>query len=276
VFERFNEQARQVVVLAQDEARALRHNYIGTEHLLLALLREEEGFAARVLESFEIDLEDVRAMVARIVGQGDEVTTGQIPFTPRGKKVLELSLQEALSLGQRYIGTEHILLGLIRENNGVGARVLAELGADPQAVRNEVPGRLSGPGREALPPDAESGRFEGAYPVDLSVLSVALEEAKRRLIEDHRFEEAAALRERQRELQRLSRTIDSDLRRLGATTSQLPSDSIRREYDVKTLEGNSDAWASQVADWRQDGWEILAVVSERDKRLAILERRSQA
>src|SRR5207237_1339240 len=108
-----SERARQVVVLAQDEARALRHNYIGTEHILLGLLREEEGLAARVLESLDITVEEVRAQVARIVGQGDEVTTGQIPFTPRAKKVLELALREALSLGHNYIGTEHILLGLV-------------------------------------------------------------------------------------------------------------------------------------------------------------------
>ena len=116
MFERFTERARQVVVLAQDEARALKHNYIGTEHILLGLLREEEGLAARVLESLDITVEEVRAQVARIVGQGDEVTTGQIPFTPRAKKVLELALREALSLGHNYIGTEHILLGLVREN----------------------------------------------------------------------------------------------------------------------------------------------------------------
>jgi len=130
LFERFTERARQVVVLAQDEARALKHNYIGTEHILLGLLREEEGLAARVLESLDITVEEVRAQVARIVGQGDEVTTGQIPFTPRAKKVLELALREALSLGHNYIGTEHILLGLVRENEGVAARILLDFDAD--------------------------------------------------------------------------------------------------------------------------------------------------
>src|SRR6266508_4208248 len=119
MFERFTERARQAVVLAQDEARTLKHNYVGTEHILLGLLREEEGAGARVLESLGVRLEEVRAQVARIVGQGDEVTNGQIPFTPRAKKVLELSLREALSLGHNYIGTEHLLLGVIRENEGV-------------------------------------------------------------------------------------------------------------------------------------------------------------
>jgi len=147
LFERFTERARQVVVLAQDEARALKHNYIGTEHLLLGLLREEEGLAARVLESLDITVEEVRAQVARIVGQGDEVTTGQIPFTPRAKKVLELALREALSLGHNYIGTEHILLGLVRENEGVAARILLDFDADAEKIRNEIIRMLSGPGR---------------------------------------------------------------------------------------------------------------------------------
>ena len=147
MFERFTERARQVVVLAQDEARALKHNYIGTEHILLGLLREEEGLAARVLESLDITVEEVRAQVARIVGQGDEVTTGQIPFTPRAKKVLELALREALSLGHNYIGTEHILLGLVRENEGVAARILLDFDADAEKIRNEIIRMLSGPRR---------------------------------------------------------------------------------------------------------------------------------
>ena len=149
MFERFTERARQVVVLAQDEARALKHNYIGTEHILLGLLREEEGLAARVLDSLDITVEDVRANVARIVGQGEEVTTGQIPFTPRAKKVLELALREALSLGHNYIGTEHILLGLVRENEGVAARILADFDADSEKIRNEIIRMLSGPGRRS-------------------------------------------------------------------------------------------------------------------------------
>ncbi len=147
MFERFTERARQVVVLAQDEARALKHNYIGTEHILLGLLREEEGLAARVLDQLDITVEDVRANVARIVGQGEEVTTGQIPFTPRAKKVLELALREALSLGHNYIGTEHILLGLVRENEGVAARILLDFDADAEKIRNEIIRMLSGPGR---------------------------------------------------------------------------------------------------------------------------------
>jgi ATP-dependent Clp protease ATP-binding subunit ClpC len=158
MFERFTERARQVVVLAQEEARQLKHNYIGTEHILLGLLREEEGLAARVLESLDITVERVRAQVVRIVGSGEEVTSGQIPFTPRAKKVLELALREALSLGHNYIGTEHILLGLVRENEGVAARILLDFDADSEKIRNEVIRMLSGPGgRRAGAGTAASG-----------------------------------------------------------------------------------------------------------------------
>ncbi len=157
MFERFTERARQVVVLAQEEARTLKHNYIGTEHILLGLLREEEGLAARVLESLDITVERVRAQVVRIVGSGEEVTSGQIPFTPRAKKVLELALREALSLGHNYIGTEHILLGLVRENEGVAARILLDFDADSEKIRNEVIRMLSGPGGRSRSQGAAAG-----------------------------------------------------------------------------------------------------------------------
>ncbi len=164
MFERFTERARQVVVLAQEEARTLKHNYIGTEHILLGLLREEEGLAARVLESLDITVERVRAQVVRIVGSGEEVTSGQIPFTPRAKKVLELALREALSLGHNYIGTEHILLGLVRENEGVAARILLDFDADSEKIRNEVIRMLSGPGgrRQGQSGGAAAGAGAGA------------------------------------------------------------------------------------------------------------------
>src|SRR6202142_1946186 len=161
MFERFTERARQVVVLAQEEARTLKHNYIGTEHILLGLLREEEGLAARVLESLDITVERVRAQVVRIVGSGEEVTSGQIPFTPRAKKVLELALREALSLGHNYIGTEHILLGLVRENEGVAARILLDFDADSEKIRNEVIRMLSGPGGRRQGSGAGSGSGSG-------------------------------------------------------------------------------------------------------------------
>ena len=144
MFERFTDRARRVVVLAQEEAKMLNHNYIGTEHILLGLIHEGEGVAAKALESLSISLESVREQVQEIIGQGQQQPTGHIPFTPRAKKVLELSLREALQLGHNYIGTEHILLGLIREGEGVAAQVLVKLGADLNRVRQQVIQLLSG------------------------------------------------------------------------------------------------------------------------------------
>jgi ATP-dependent Clp protease ATP-binding subunit ClpC len=144
MFERFTERARRVVVLAQEEARMLNHNYIGTEHILLGLAREGEGVAARALESLGVSLEAVRQQVEEIIGRGQEAPSGHIPFTPRAKKVLELSLREAQQLGHNYIGTEHILLGLIREGSGVAAQVLVKLGADLNRARQRVVQLLHG------------------------------------------------------------------------------------------------------------------------------------
>jgi ATP-dependent Clp protease ATP-binding subunit ClpC len=138
MFERFTDKARRVVVLAQEEARMLSHNYIGTEHILLGLVHEGEGVAAKALEALDIHLEAVRLQVEEIIGKGQQALPGHIPFTPRAKKVLELSLRESLQLGHDYIGTEHILLGLVREGEGVAAQVLVRLGADLNRVRVEV------------------------------------------------------------------------------------------------------------------------------------------
>jgi ATP-dependent Clp protease ATP-binding subunit ClpC len=160
MFERFTDRARRVVVLAQEEARMLNHNYIGTEHILLGLIHEGEGVAAKALESLGISLEAVRQQVEEIIGQGQQAPSGHIPFTPRAKKVLELSLREALQLGHNYIGTEHILLGLIREGEGVAAQVLVKLGADLNRVRQQVIQLLSGyQGKETA---AAGGPQEGA------------------------------------------------------------------------------------------------------------------
>src|SRR6187431_2145706 len=159
MFERFTDRARRVVVLAQEEARMLSHNYIGTEHILLGLIHEGEGVAAKALESLGISLEAVRAQVQEIIGEGQQAPSGHIPFTPRAKKVLELSLREALQLGHNYIGTEHILLGLIREGEGVAAQVLNKLGADLNRVRQQVIQLVSGyQGKE---PVAAGGPQEG-------------------------------------------------------------------------------------------------------------------
>ncbi|MCX8529407.1 MAG: ATP-dependent Clp protease ATP-binding subunit, partial [Rhodoluna sp.] len=144
MFEKFTDKARRVVVLAQEEAKLLNHNYIGTEHILLGLIHEGEGVAAKALESLGINLDSVRQQVQEIIGQGQQAPAGHIPFTPRAKKVLELSLREALQLGHSYIGTEHLLLGLIREGEGVAAQVLTKLGADTNRVRQQVIQLLSG------------------------------------------------------------------------------------------------------------------------------------
>ncbi|WP_343318725.1 ATP-dependent Clp protease ATP-binding subunit [Arthrobacter sp. TMP15] len=168
MFERFTDRARRVVVLAQEEARMLNHNYIGTEHILLGLIHEGEGVAAKALESLNISLDGVREQVQEIIGQGQQAPSGHIPFTPRAKKVLELSLREALQLGHNYIGTEHILLGLIREGEGVAAQVLVKLGADLGRVRQQVIQLLSGyQGKE---PVASGGGQPEGQPAGSAVL----------------------------------------------------------------------------------------------------------
>ena len=174
MFERFTEPAREVVVLAQDEARSLRHNYVGTEHLLLGLLRGE-AVASRALTSLGVAHDDVRAEVTRVVGEGEEATHGQIPFTPRSKKVLELSLREAVDLGHNHIGTEHLLLAIMREGDGVAAKILIELGADDEQIRRavgEILGRsvpagrkLAGPRPVPRPPGRRRRRVRAAVPL---------------------------------------------------------------------------------------------------------------
>jgi ATP-dependent Clp protease ATP-binding subunit ClpA len=186
MFERFTERARHVVVFAQEEARALRHGYVGTEHILLGLLREEEGLAASVLMSLDITLDRVRGQVVRIVGTGEDVASGQIPFTPRAKRIFELALREALRLGHNYIGTEHILLALT-ETEGVAVRILLDFDADSETVRDEVTRRLSGPSGRRPPgvdrPGPPSRRATGAGgPTDVQFdaqARLAIELAKR-------------------------------------------------------------------------------------------------
>jgi Clp amino terminal domain, pathogenicity island component/UvrB/uvrC motif len=223
IFEKFTERARQVVVLAQDEARACRHNYIGTEHLLLGLLRDPETVAARVLSSLDVSLAEVRGQVALIVGEGDELTTGQIPFTPRAKKVLELSLRESQRLGDNHIDTEHLLLGLVRENEGVAARILLDFGVDADTIRERVVGVGSGtwtpppkpkPYRPASPPlSAEVGD-------ELERLRDNMEAA----IEAQEFGRAAKLRERERLLTRLAGELEAVWEgRSPAAEQSLPS-----------------------------------------------------
>ena len=229
MFERFTDRARRVVVLAQEEARMLNHNYIGTEHILLGLIHEGEGVAAKALESLGISLDAVRQQVEEIIGQGQQAPSGHIPFTPRAKKVLELSLREALQLGHNYIGTEHILLGLIREGDGVAAQVLVKLGADLNRVRQQVVQLLHGyPGKEPASDRPRMGRrararlmenalaridaldqrlaaierWAGVRPdlgdVDQEIAQVRRE--KEAAIDSQDFESAAALRDKEKEL----------------------------------------------------------------------------
>jgi ATP-dependent Clp protease ATP-binding subunit ClpC len=206
MFERFTDRARRVVVLAQEEARLLNHNYIGTEHLLLGLIHEGEGVAALALESLGFRLEAVRSQVEEVIGQGQSAPVGHIPFTPRAKKVLELSSREAMQLGHNYIGTEHILLGLIREGEGVAAQVLVKLGADLPRVRQQVIQLLSGyvGGKEAGEQAGAGTRLVRiSVPEDLRELEEQLAQARREkeaAIDAEDFDQAAALRDKERAL----------------------------------------------------------------------------
>ncbi len=214
MFERFSDRSRRVVVLAQTEARRLDHNYIGTEHILLGLISEGEGVAARALESLGISLDAARQQVEEIIGQGQQVPSGHIPFTPRAKKVLELSLREALQLGQNYIGTEHILLGLIREGDGVAAQVLVRLGTDLNRVRQQVIQLLHGyPAEEPGPGvDVRLEIFEqrltaieqrvgiGPDTGDLDEQIKVVRAEKEAAVDARDFEQAASLRDQERQL----------------------------------------------------------------------------
>lgn len=201
MFERFTDRARRVIVLAQDEARLLNHNYIGTEHILLGLIHEGEGVGAKALESLGITLEGVREQVREIITEGTQAPTGHIPFTPRAKKVLELSLREALQLGHGYIGTEHILLGLLREGDGVAVKVLTRMDAQPAAVRQEVIERLSGyQGKETV--NAGGGNQEGTPSG-----SLVLDQFGRNLTQAARDQELDPVIGREREAERVMQVL---------------------------------------------------------------------
>ncbi|AJT42367.1 ATP-dependent Clp protease ATP-binding subunit [Psychromicrobium lacuslunae] len=203
MFERFTDRARRVVVLAQEEARMLNHNYIGTEHILLGLIHEGEGIAAKALESLNISLDAVREQVQEIIGQGQQAPSGHIPFTPRAKKVLELSLREALQLGHNYIGTEHILLGLIREGEGVAAQVLVKLGADLGRVRQQVIQLLSGyQGKESAAAGVGQGQQEGT-----PAGSVVLDQFGRNLTQAARENKLDPVIGREHEMERVMQVL---------------------------------------------------------------------
>jgi len=226
MYDRFTEQARQVVVLGQEEARMLNHNYIGTEHILLGLIRERDGIADKALESLGISLDAVRQQVSEIIGQGQQEPSGHIPFTPRAKKVLELSLRESQLLGHHYIGTEHILLGLIGEGDGVAAQVLVKLGADLNRVRQQVIQLLHGyraeepvsarsAERELMTLDTRKTRLgaveqrltaieqrvgTGPDTSDLDEQIEIVRTEKETAVDAHEYARAASLRDREKEL----------------------------------------------------------------------------
>ncbi len=209
--ERFTVRARHVVTAAQEEARRLDHDFVGTEHILLGLLREGEGIAARALQSLGITLPVARQQVEEIIGWGEQTPTGHIPFTPRAKKVLELSLREAMRLDHLYVGTEHILLGLLREGDGVAVNVLAKLGVGGDQIRHAVTGLLSGPsGLRSGPGPVSAERVmpPGLHAYDEKIALVGSQ--KDAAIDAKDLAAAAALRDREKHLiaERAQRTAD--------------------------------------------------------------------
>jgi hypothetical protein len=213
MFQRFTDRARRAVYLATEEARLLRHGHVGTEHLLLGLVYEGEGLAAKALESLGLSLEEVRRQVIEITGHGHDTYAGRIPFTPQAKEAMELSLREALALGHNYIGTEHLLLGLLREEHGIAARLLTGLGTDHDRVREQVAALLNQ--REQANREAHLARQ--AVPVELADTAEQLDQVraqKEAALDTEDFEAAKALRDREKQLladkQRLERQLRAD------------------------------------------------------------------
>jgi ATP-dependent Clp protease ATP-binding subunit ClpC len=252
MFERFTDRARRVVVLAQEEARMLNHNYIGTEHILLGLIREGEGVAAKSLESLGISLDAVRQQVEEVVGQGQHVPSGHIPFTKRAKKALELSMRESIQLGHSYIGTEHILLGLIREGDGVAAQALVKLGADLNQVRQQVIQLLHGPGKRANPPLPDDAlaridaldrrlaaieRWAGMRPdlgeLDQEIVQVCRE--KEAAIDRQDFEAAAVTRDKEKQLLAVRAAREKEWTQAAAGGPSLASELSRVNAELDRL-----------------------------------------
>jgi ATP-dependent Clp protease ATP-binding subunit ClpA len=246
MFERFTDRARQTVVLAQEEARDLAHDFIGTEHLLLGLLRESEGTAAVALRLLGVELAGTRAAVAELIGRGTESPAGNIPFTPRSKKVLELSLREALALGHNYIGTEHILLGLVREGEGVGAQVLVQQGAMLPLVRATV---LEQVRRAGTTHQSAPARTLGAE----EVVTIAQELAASSPVGSQHLLEA------------LARSDDTVAAKVLAALG-VDADAIAAKIDELGIEGTSDVIPGQAAarqmEVRLDGREVHVVLRD--------------
>jgi ATP-dependent Clp protease ATP-binding subunit ClpC len=268
MFERFTDRSRRVVVLAQEEARTLNHNYIGTEHILLGLIREGEGCAARALESLGISLDATRQQVEQIIGRGQQAPSGPVPFTPRAKKVLELSLRESLQLGHNYIGTEHILLGLLREGDGVAAQVLVRLGADLDRVRQQVIQLLHGYQGQDVKSAASrpGGRIPAGLPDDALIRFDALD---RRLTALERWVSMQPdLEDLDREIAQVRHEIEAavDRQDSGAATTlrdkekQLLADRADREKE----------WAASAAGRRTVATELDRLNTEVERLRATL------
>ena len=254
MFERFTDRARRVVVLAQEEARLLNHNYIGTEHILLGLIHDGEGVAAKALESLGISLDAVRQQVEEIIGQGQQAPSGHIPFTPRAKKTLEIALREALQLGHNYIGTEHILLGLIREGQGVAAQILVQRGADLDRVRKVVMEEL---GRVGATADATA---VDRTPAADEILTAAQEISGPAPMGSHHL------------LESLARADDS----LAAKALQalgVDADALAAKIDELGIDGTSDLTPEQAAarrmEVRLEGDEVHIVLRD-DASIAVV------
>src|SRR5215468_10396370 len=254
MFERFTDRARRVVVLAQEEARMLNHNYIGTEHILLGLIHEGEGVAAKALESLGISLEAVRQQVEEIIGQGQQAPSGHIPFTPRAKKVLELSLREALQLGHNYIGTEHILLGLIREGEGMAAQILVQRGAGLERVRNAVMEEL---GRVRA--TAEATAVDRTPAAD-EILTAAQEISGPAPMGSHHLLEALA-------------RADDSLAAKALQALGVDADTLAAKIDELGIDGTSDLTPEQAAarrmEVRLEGDEVHIVLRD-DTSIAVV------
>jgi Clp amino terminal domain, pathogenicity island component len=229
MFDRFTARAREVIVAAQDEARALQHNYVGTEHILLGLVKEGEGVGARALGALGISLDAVRQQVLEIIGQGKQAPAGHVPFTPRSKKVLDLALREAMLLDHLYVGTEHILLGLLREGDGVACQVLTRLGADHARVREQVLSLLADraqPHNEPVPP--------GIHDYDLQIAQARQE--KDAAIDAQDFDRAAALRAGEKRLLADRERLIADWS-AGADVVALGRELDRLRHEVRRLQG---------------------------------------
>lgn len=275
MFERFTERARLAVVLADEEARALKHDHLGSEHILLGLLREPEGLAAQALAAFDVSIEEVRAQVVRIVGRGDKGTAGHIPLTPRAKKALELALREALLLGHNYIGTEHILLGLVHDTDGVAARILLDLDVDAEKIRTEVLRLLQPtPSASRSPESVKARPYSSPLTREVRQAIDSLRRAKERAIEAGDFERGTEMRSREKLLAQPARALEQ----AWSEFCELDEAETGGVLRVLILDGD---WTESSLEARleavvAEGWELVSVVERHSGPTAFFKRSSPA